>query len=232
MAESPFPNGSNIAVVTSWDNGPKTDRILHRKLEEFGYKGTFFVYASKIGSEGYLDEESIRHLIADGHEVGSHGLTDVKLETLAPAEALRQITESKSRLEALFGVPVNGFAYPGGGEAGQDALADMAKQAGYRYARTTQSVLPLSVETFGSVPLYRLPVTAHYQEDFFSIQSKWDEIEDSVGAIFHLWGHTEVFGDDPHDWLDFDCILGFLGGISRVWYCTLGELVDHLRGGE
>jgi peptidoglycan/xylan/chitin deacetylase (PgdA/CDA1 family) len=229
MAESPFPNGNNIAVVTSWDNGPKTDRILHRKLEEFGYKGTFFVYASRIGSAGYLDEADIRKLIADGHELGSHGLDDTRLETLSSDEALRHMVESKAQLEAMFGVPVHGFAYPGGGEMGQDQLSALAKQAGYRYARTTHSIPPMTVEQFRAADLYRLPVTAHGQEDFMSVQSKWSDIEDSVGYIFHLWGHTEVFGEDEkNDWLDFDCIIGFLGGISRVWYCTAGELVDHL----
>jgi peptidoglycan/xylan/chitin deacetylase (PgdA/CDA1 family) len=229
MADLPFPQGNNIAVVTSWDNGPATDKILHRKLEEFGYKGTFFVSPNLIGASGYLDAEEIRSMIANGHEIGSQGLEAARLEALSPEEALRQMKESKAKLEAMFDTPVRGFAYPGGLENGQTWLSEAAKEAGYLYARTTRLKSPQSVETFASENSFQLPVSAYDNEDFFSIQTKWMDIEDSDGKIFHLRGHTEALGEDPQDWLDLDCVIGFLGGISRIWYCTFGDLVAHLK---
>lgn len=229
MADSPFPQGNNIAVVMSWDQGTATDKILHRKLEEFGYKGTFYVSPNLIGTPGYLDTADIQALIKDGHEIGSRGLGVVKFETLSPEEALQEMKESKAKLEAMFDVPVHGFAYPGGLEPGQTWLSDAAKEAGYLYARTTQEKSPQTVESFASEDQFRLPVSAYFRDDFFAIQIKWMDIEDTTGKIFHIWGHTDVLGEDPHDWLDLDCIIGFLGGISRVWYCTAGELVAHLK---
>lgn len=229
MADSPFPNGNNIAVVTSWDKGPTTDKILHRKLEEFGYKGTFFVSPNLIGTPGYLDTADIRAMIADGHEIGSRGLEGGKLETLSPEEAVQQMKESRTKLEAMFDVPVRGFAYPGGLEPGKNWLAEAAQEAGFLYARTTEPVSPQSVETFRTVNAYRLPISVASDEDFMSIQMKWLDIEDGVGGIFHLWGQTEALGEDKQDWLDLDCVIGFLGGISRIWYCTAGELAAHLK---
>jgi peptidoglycan/xylan/chitin deacetylase (PgdA/CDA1 family) len=228
MADSPFPQGNNIAVVTSWDQGTATDKILHRKLEEFGYKGTFFVSPNLIGTPGYLDVADVQAMIKDGHEIGSQGLGN-RLGTLSPEEALQQMKESKAKLEAMFDVPVRGFAYPDGLEPGQNWLAEAAKEAGYFYARTTQIKHPQTVETFTSENSFQIPVSAYGHEDFFSIQTKWMDVEDTERKIFHLMGQTGPLGEDPEDWLDLDCIIGFLGGISRIWYCTAGELAAHLQ---
>ncbi len=77
----------------------------------------------------------------------------------------------------------------------------------------------------------RLPVTAHMTEGFLEVQTKWEAVEESNGGIFHLWGCSQPLGEDPQDWVDFECILGYLGGISHVWYATVGELISVITQG-
>ncbi len=225
MANWQFPGGKTVAVVTSWDNSPQTDRILHRMLEQYGYKGTFYVCPEWIGTDGYLDEAALGRIAADGHEIGSHSLNHPHLETLSPAECRRQMVESKGQLEARFGTPVTSFAYPHGFTHGQAWVAETAQEASYTSARTTTISDLITADSLAAGNRMLLPVTAHMSEGFLDVQTKWDAIEESDGGIFHLWGCSQPLGEDPQDWVDLECILGFLGGISHVWYGTVGELI-------
>lgn len=54
------------------------------------------------------------YLIAQGFEIGSHGLTHKYLTKIPFEEAAYEIIASKSMLQQLFKVPVNKFCYPRG----------------------------------------------------------------------------------------------------------------------
>ncbi|HZP84846.1 MAG TPA: polysaccharide deacetylase family protein [Chthonomonadaceae bacterium] len=228
MAKWEFPEGKSVAVVTSWDNGTATDRIMLRMLEQYGYKGTFYVCPELIGTEGYLNLDDLKQIADAGHEIGSHSLSHPHLENLTAPECQRQVAESKTWLEEKLGTPVESFAYPYGFAQGADWVAEAVRKAGYRSARTTDTVSLITASMLKTGDPMRLPVTAHFSEGFLDVQRKWDEIEASDGGIFHLWGHSHTLGADPHDWVDFECILGFLGGISHVWYGTVGELMAEV----
>lgn len=231
-----FPDGKTAAVITSWDDGTLTDRLMANFLEKYGFKGTFYVCPEHIGREthhdlpgkpGHLDENGLRALLEAGHEIGSHSVNHPFLGPLTPEELRFQMTDSRARLESLFGVPVRSFAYPYGLPEGRPDIVEAARAAGYTSARVTGEVI-LTADSLRSGDLMRLPTTAYCTEDFLSIQEKWDAVEAQEGAIFHLWGHSVDLGEDKNDWVDFECILGFIGGISHVWYATVGELVAYL----
>jgi peptidoglycan/xylan/chitin deacetylase (PgdA/CDA1 family) len=229
MAGTPFPGGKTVAVITSWDDGVSNDRIMGEMLEKYGYKGTFYTCSEWVGKADHLDTDGLKQLMALGHEIGSHSIHHPHLETLSPAECARQMTESKAQLEAMIGRPVGSFAYPYGFDHGQSWVADAARKAGYTSARTTDQVGVLTLDKLRASDPMRLPVTAYFTEDFFSVQSKWNEVEEVEGAIFHLWGHSAELSPNPKEWVDFECILGFLGGLSKVWYGTVGELMEVAR---
>ena len=209
MSNTPFPEGKLIAVVTSWDGGTANDRLMCQMLEKYGYKGTFYVQPEKIGTEGYLSQEALKAIVAEGHEIGSQSLS---------------FAESKARLEALLGVPILSCALPEG-QACDSSLLDAARAAGYNSLRTTAQASVITLETLKRGQGMPFPVTAYFIEGFMEIQTKWVDVEEAVGGIFHLWGHPHTLGQDPNDWVDFECNLGFLGGMSNVWYGTVGELV-------
>jgi peptidoglycan/xylan/chitin deacetylase (PgdA/CDA1 family) len=72
-------------------------------------------------------------------EIGAHTATHPILTRLAPADARREIDQSRERLTAILGEPVSLFAYPNG-KPGQDYGAEhvrMVRDAGFTAAVST-----------------------------------------------------------------------------------------------
>lgn len=94
--------GSTVAI----------DRTLGPILElfdELGSKATFFVSSEIAGSI----REPLQRIVAEGHEVASHGHAHNLRYDQFDRDALRhQIAQSKSILEDLTGVEVCGFRTP------------------------------------------------------------------------------------------------------------------------
>lgn len=63
-------------------------------------------------SELMMTWDEARMLVNSGHIVGSHAMTHPNLAQVTAAEARRELTDSKRKLEKELGVPVRHFAYP------------------------------------------------------------------------------------------------------------------------
>ncbi|MBY0238442.1 MAG: polysaccharide deacetylase family protein [Burkholderiaceae bacterium] len=86
-----------------------------------------------------LSSDMVRALHHAGIEIGAHTVSHPILTSLSDQEALREMVESKTALEAITGAPVRYFAYPNG-KAGLDfdqRHVMMARQAGFDAAFTT-----------------------------------------------------------------------------------------------
>ncbi|MEU6536509.1 polysaccharide deacetylase family protein [Streptomyces sp. NPDC047000] len=111
-------------------------------LRRWGCNATLFVLAGRLGGDNCWDPlgprkplltaDGVRAAVAQGVEIGSHGLTHADL-TRAGETALRAETAaSRALLTELTGAPVDGFCYPYGTV---DARAVGAvRAAGYGYA--------------------------------------------------------------------------------------------------
>ena len=75
-------------------------------------------------------------------EIGAHTVTHPHISTLSSAQALVEMSESRSRLEERLGVPIRHFAFPYGRQAdcGQRDF-ELARQIGYATAATTRKGL-------------------------------------------------------------------------------------------
>jgi peptidoglycan/xylan/chitin deacetylase (PgdA/CDA1 family) len=82
-----------------------------------------------------MNWEELSFLVKEGVEIGSHTLTHPFLTKIPPAEARREIEDSKKLLEDKLGVEVKGFCYPYGDHNAE--VVEMVKKAGYQYAFTT-----------------------------------------------------------------------------------------------
>jgi peptidoglycan/xylan/chitin deacetylase (PgdA/CDA1 family) len=123
-------------LVTSWDDGHPDDLRLAERLARLGIAATFFVPVHNSEGRAVMSPADWRALDAAGFELAAHTLDHVRLNSMPPAAAYRQMVEGRQRLEDALGHAVAGFAYPGGrvGRHGRQ----MAAEAGFTYARTTR----------------------------------------------------------------------------------------------
>ena len=79
-----------------------------------------------------------REMHRAGISFGSHTESHPILSTLPLQRAQQEIATSKTVIEKELGVPITTFAYPNGQRDDfTDAIKDLVRQAGYRYAATT-----------------------------------------------------------------------------------------------
>lgn len=80
--------------------------------------------------------EQIREMSAAGIEIGSHTATHPILPNISPEQAYRELVESRRRIAAETGRPVELFCYPNGDY--NDAVMREVKRAGYTCAVTVE----------------------------------------------------------------------------------------------
>lgn len=127
-------------------------------LQRFGFSGTFYILAGRIGGanewdEGtpwpLVDETGIRRWADAGFEVGSHGTMHIALADADPAVVHSEVADSREKLGAILGKPPSGYCYAYGS---MDAAARSAvAAAGYEHATAV-----ISRESLGPLALPRI----------------------------------------------------------------------------
>ncbi len=134
------------AVVLSFDDGYENfaDEALP-VLREFGYPSVLFAVSGLLGWRAqWLDGDGEKPALLSARrlcemrkervEIGSHSVSHARLGRLEPAQACREITDSKAALEDVLGEAVDFFAYPYGDYT--PAVRDAVRDAGYQAAVT------------------------------------------------------------------------------------------------
>ena len=118
-------------LVLTFDGGLLTDyEHVFPALACRGLRGTFFVTANNVGKRGYTSPAQLRQMVRAGMEIGSQGLTHRYLITMTRDEAIREIRESKEKLEQELDTAVSSFA-PAGGHFSR-WMPPVAAGSGYR----------------------------------------------------------------------------------------------------
>ena len=119
------------------------------KLGEFNLKPLVFVVADRIGGTNYWDQRQglrarslltltqMREMQQHGVTFGSHSATHPLLTSLSDSELLREVCDSKTKLEDALGASVEWFAYPFG-DVDRRVRAAVV-EAGYKAAVTTNA---------------------------------------------------------------------------------------------
>jgi len=121
-------------ITTSWDDGHQLDLKLNHLLNKYNLKGTFYVpkqYPIKPG----LKKNEIKE-IAINHEIGAHGLSHTRLNSISLSDAKIEIGGSKKYLENLLNKPIKMFSYSGG--LFNEKIKKIVQEEGYLGARTTK----------------------------------------------------------------------------------------------
>lgn len=141
-----------------WNDTPcRVEKNVYRILEmlhEHGATGTFFTL-------GWIAErypKLVRQIVAEGHELASHGYGHQRASDQTPEAFLADITLAKVVLEDISGCLVQGYRAPSFSVGASNPWAhDCIETAGYAYS---SSVYPVKHDHYGvpDAPRFTYPV--------------------------------------------------------------------------
>jgi peptidoglycan/xylan/chitin deacetylase (PgdA/CDA1 family) len=155
------------SVVITFDDGFR-DCVEYAVpvLQRYGFRAVFYLVAGHMGKTSrwmraaggaefpLMDWSAARRLQDIGMQCGAHSLSHPALADCSPAEARKELVESRRRLEDGLGRAVAHFAYPYGSMNPQ--VRALAAEAGYLSACATDRRLATAQDDLLRLP--RVPV--------------------------------------------------------------------------
>lgn len=115
-------------IALTLDDGPDavTTPLILSELRRHGARATFFLIGERIDGQ----DELVRRLVAEGHELGNHFTRDRPSIRLSAADLVRDLENTHQKLAPHGAVR---WARPGGGWYSRSMIAAMSR-LGYRCA--------------------------------------------------------------------------------------------------
>jgi polysaccharide deacetylase family protein (PEP-CTERM system associated) len=138
-----------------WDRIPcRVQRNVDAILSLFGearVRATFFT----LGWIAERDPALVKRIVAEGHELASHGYGHLRIHEQTETEFTQDIQRAKALLEDIAGVEVKGYRAPSFSIGKRTLWAfERIAQAGYRYS---SSVYPVRHDLYGMPDAPRFP---------------------------------------------------------------------------
>jgi peptidoglycan/xylan/chitin deacetylase (PgdA/CDA1 family) len=129
---SPYDWGNQVPVFLTFDDGTAGAYMFAAaRLEDYGWRGHFFITTDWIGREGYMDPDQIRDLHNRGHVIGSHSCSHPeRMSQLAPHDQVREWKDSCDILSGVVKRPIKTASVAGGYYS--KAVAQAAVSAGIK----------------------------------------------------------------------------------------------------
>lgn len=139
-------------VSITFDDGWASDYTNgSRILEQFGYRGTFYINPATIDTKSFMTSGQIKSLVSKGHQLASHSYDHDDLTTLSDAAINFQLKMAREYIIEQTGVTAVDFASPYG-----KVDAEVSKQLPKLYAshRGTED----GINTLQNFDVYNLRV--------------------------------------------------------------------------
>jgi polysaccharide deacetylase family protein (PEP-CTERM system associated) len=166
---------------------PRVERNSHLLLDilaEAGVQATFFT----LGCIARRYPSIARRIVADGHELASHGADHLRVDCLSAAAFRADVVGSKKLLEDIGGVTVNGYRAPTFSIGRDTAWAHaILAEEGYRYS---SSVYPIKSDLYGVPDAPRSafsPVPGLIEIPLTTVRWAGRDIPASGGGYFRLF---------------------------------------------
>lgn len=102
-------------VIITFDDGSKGQYDIGVPiLDQYHFKGVFFIMTVAIGKPHYMSREQIKALADKGHIIGCHTWDHHKVSSFKKKDWQLQLAKPKKLLEKITQKPVSCFAYPYG----------------------------------------------------------------------------------------------------------------------
>jgi len=130
--------GSEQPFFISFDDGGSSFlNPIADILEEYGWKGLFFISTDFIDTPGFLTRDQVAELHRRGHVIGSHSCSHPKkISECSREELIREWGESKRILSEIVGVEIESASVPGG-FLSKD-VEETAEEVGYKVLFTSE----------------------------------------------------------------------------------------------
>lgn len=102
-------------IFTFDDGGLSFYTIIAPILEEYGWRGVFFISTKYIGTEGFMTSEQIADLHQRGHIIGSHSHHHRVLTEIPLSDVEDELKQSKEILLNIIGESITIISIPNGG---------------------------------------------------------------------------------------------------------------------
>lgn len=130
-----------------WDSREcRVERNVNRILDLLAQRGTLATFFT-LGWVAERYPQIVRRIVAEGHELASHGYGHERASDLSEAAFGEDVTRAKRILEDIAGAPVLGYRAPSFSiGAGNLWAFDVLARAGYRYS---SSIYPIAHDHYG-----------------------------------------------------------------------------------
>lgn len=128
------PAGAGSLSVLTFDDGYLDNyTVAYPLLKKYGCPAAFYFVTGWLGRPNMMTSDMVRELAGDAAmTVGSHTVSHPRLSRLSPADAQRELRESRETLSQIAGSECRDFCYPYGDF--DDAVKEQVCAAGYRSA--------------------------------------------------------------------------------------------------
>lgn len=149
-------------VFTFDDGGLSFYTIIAPILEEYGWRGVFFISTKYIGTEGFMTSSQIADLHQRGHIIGSHSHHHRVLTEFSLEEVKMEIGQSVSILSEIIGEHITTISIPNG--CYSRAILDITLKEGLKTIYTSK---PTTKEELykGGVMIGRYSITYNTTAD-------------------------------------------------------------------
>ncbi len=130
--------------MLTFDDGGKSSMLIADLLDQYGWKGHFFITTSYINHRGFLTTDDIKSLHQRGHVIGSHSHTHpARMSSLSNADLLSEWLSSLDVLSKICGSRIEVASVPGGYYSRK--TAEMAQKCGIKWLFTSEPVRKIKV---------------------------------------------------------------------------------------
>ena len=138
-----------------WDtHDSRVDRSTNRVLDlcaSRNVKGTFFV----LGWVAERHPQLVRRIVADGHELASHGYDHTRVHQFTPEQFRADVVKTKAILEDVGAVAIRGYRAPSYSINAKNLWAlDVLQETGHVYS---SSIYPIRHDLYGMPEAPRFP---------------------------------------------------------------------------
>lgn len=192
-----------MKTIFSFDDGSLKDIQTAGLLEEYGFKGIFY-----IPSSSELNAHQIKWL-SDRHTIGGHTVSHPILRELSPNMQLWEILKNKQELEIITYKEITTFAYPKGKY--NFITKAKVKEAGFKEARTTDVFVLGETDPYAQgTAIHIYPHRVEYGEsNWLDLAKEWYKKAKKENKTYRVWGHSwEIEKFDL--WEEFEELLKYV----------------------